>query len=405
MGLAGEFDLSVADAGIVASPLSDNLSTLGASVLHVQGRALVTERQINLQVLRDPTGVGAAAATAQGTMREVASHYLDAVQPRAIAFFAATDGVVNLMNALASLDGATTAGGDLSRMLSAVADALDRLTDSAKETEKATRMSADISANAAQTLSRALNAAVKRLDGEDGEIAQLQGRIDQTEAEIYAAIDDIIKNSNVVGDGIKGLVTYVMGLFGGEGGDKLKPAPDKPKTPEKATDKPRDTSATGDTATKDGAQTDKGEDDSGEIAPFPAQSIDSITSGVEGVAEAQTRLRTRNALLSTQYLDLASLGTLLAAAQTIKAQTGAMARTNAQLHEAASRTPAITQALAGGMRALAGLAVKPANHKQVIATIAAATDSWARMSVQLRQSEATFAGIGNLFPPLVLVKG
>lgn len=405
MGLAGEFDLSVADAAIVASPLSDNLSTLGASVLHVQGRALVTERQINLQVLRDPTGVGAAAAAAQGTMREVASHYLDAVQPRAIAFFAATDGVVNLMNALASLDGATTKGGDLSRMLSAVADALDRLTDSAKETEKATRLSADISANAAQALSRALNAAVKRLDGEDGEIAQLQGRIDQTEAEIYAAIDDIIKNSNVVGDGIKGLVTYVMGLFGGEGGDKPKPAPDKPKTPEKAAEKPRDTSAKRDTATKDGAQTDKGEDDSGEIAPFPAQSIDSITSGVEGVAEAQTRLRTRNALLSTQYQDLASLGTLLAAAQTIKAQTGAMARTNAQLHEAASRTPAITHALAGGMRALAGLAVKPANHKQVIATIAAATDSWARMSVQLRQSEATFAGIGNLFPPLVLVKG
>jgi hypothetical protein len=388
MGLVDEIGLAARTEKIAATPLADNLLAMGTAVLHAQGRALVTERQTSLRVLRDPTGAGAAAATAQATLRDAASHYLDVVQPRALALFAQTDGVTNLMNALTGLDGPSTPGGELSRMLNAVADSFDKLTGTARDLEKVSGASAEVTAGAARTLSKALTAAIKQLEGENGEIAKTRAQIDETEKAIYDAIDDIVRNSNVVRGGVKGLVTYVMGLFGG--GDE---ATQKPKAPEKAPEKTAETKPAEPPAK-----------DSGEIEPFPAESIDTISTGIEGVAAAEARIKAKNTILAQQYQDLAALGALLAAVQAISNQTGAMADTAQKLHDAAAATPKITTAIADGLRDLAAQAIRPTNRKDVMATITATADSWTLLCTQLRQSAATFAGIGKLFPPLVLVK-
>ena len=93
---------------------------------------------------------------------------------------------------------------------------------------------------------------------------------------------------------------------------------------------------------------------------------------------------------------------MLAAAQTISGQTNAMAGTAKRLHDAASPTPAIIGAIADGMRALATQAATPAGRKDAITAISASADSWTRLANQLRQTMATMAGIGKLFPPLTL---
>lgn len=401
MGLSREIGLAATKDGIAATPLADSLLAMGTAVLHGQGRALVTERQTNLRVLSDPTGVGAAAVTAQAVMRDAASHYLDAVQPKALALLAQTDGVTNLMTALASLGGPTTPGGELSQMLEAVAAALDKLTGSARDLEKTSGASAAATLAAAHALSKALTAAITRLEGEKGQIARTRAQIDETEKAIFDAIEDIVRNSNVVRGGVKGLVTYVIGLFGGD--DTAK----QPKTPEKAgkaTEKPAEKPAEKTTEKSTGKTSDDPAKDSGEIEPFPAESIDTISTGVEGLAAAEARIKAKNTLLARQYQDLAALGALLAAAQAISTQTGAMASTAGKLHEAVSAMPGITAAIAQGLRDLAVRAQKPANRREVMAEIAQTSDSWARLGTQLGQSQATFAGIGKLFPPLVLVK-
>ncbi len=392
MTITSEISPPVATSRISATALADNLMSVGTAVLHAQGRALVTERQANLQVLRDPTGVGAAAAEAQTAMRDAASHYLDVVQPGTIALFAATQGAANLMNSVLGLAGQTASGDELSQMLATVAEQFDKLTQTAADTAKAVSVSADVTAAAAGKLSGALTGAIGRLEGKGGEIAQARAGIETTEKAIFQAIDDIVKKSNVVGAGIKGLVTYVLGAFGGDdaGGaaknDKTKPAAKKVAADDKADDK-----AAGETAK-----------DSGKIEPFPAESIDTITTGVEGIAGAQAQIKAKNALLVVQYQDLAALGALLAAAQTISGQTNAMAGTAKRLHDAASPTPAIIGAIADGMRALATQAATPAGRKDAITAISASADSWTRLANQLRQTMATMAGIGKLFPPLTL---
>lgn len=388
MTITSEISPPVATSRISATALADNLMSVGTAVLHAQGRALVTERQANLQVLRDPTGVGAAAAEAQTAMRDAASHYLDVVQPGTIALFAATQGAANLMNSVLGLAGQTASGDELSQMLATVAEQFDKLTQTAADTAKAVSVSADVTAAAAGKLSGALTGAIGRLEGKGGEIAQARAGIETTEKAIFQAIDDIVKKSNVVGAGIKGLVTYVLGAFGGDdaGGaaknDKTKPAAKKVAADDKAV---------GETAK-----------DSGKIEPFPAESIDTITTGVEGIAGAQAQIKAKNALLVVQYQDLAALGALLAAAQTISGQTNAMAGTAKRLHDAASPTPAIIGAIADGMRALATQAATPAGRKDAITAISASADSWTRLANQLRQTMATMAGIGKLFPPLTL---
>lgn len=397
MGLSREIGLAATTDGIAATPLADSLLAMGTAVLHGQGRALVTERQTNLRVLSDPTGVGAAAVTAQAVMRDAASHYLDAVQPKALALLAQTDGVTNLMTALTSLGGPTTPGGELSQMLEAVAAAFDTLTGSARDLEKTSGASAAATLAAARALSKALTAAITRLEGEKGQIARTRAQIDETEQAIFDAIEDIVRNSNVVRGGVKGLVTYVIGLFGGD--DTAK----QPKTPEKA-DKTTDKAAEKTKEKPTGTTSDDPAKDSGEIEPFPAESIDTISTGVEGLAAAEARIKAKNTLLARQYQDLAALGALLAAAQAINTQTSAMAGTAGKLHEAVAGMPGITAAIAQGLRDLAVRAQKPANRREVMAAITQTADSWARLGTQLGQSQATFAGIGKLFPPLVLVK-
>lgn len=397
MGLSREIGLAATTDGIAATPLADSLLAMGTAVLHGQGRALVTERQTSLRVLSDPTGIGAAAVTAQAVMRDAASHYLDAVQPKALALLAQTDGVTNLMTALTSLGGPTTPGGELSQMLEAVAAAFDTLTGSARDLEKTSGASAAATLGAARTLSKALTAAITRLEGENGQIARTRAQIDETEKAIFDAIEDIVRNSNVVRGGVKGLVTYVIGLFGGDDTAEQPKTPEKAdKTTGKATEKPAEktTEKTSDDPAKD----------SGEIEPFPAESIDTISTGVEGLAAAEARIKAKNTLLARQYQDLAALGALLAAAQAINTQTSAMASTAGKLHEAVAAMPGITAAIAQGLRDLAVRAQKPANRREVMAAIAQTADSWARLGTQLGQSQATFAGIGKLFPPLVLVK-
>lgn len=388
MTITSEISPPVATSRISATALADNLMSVGTAVLHAQGRALVTERQANLQVLSDPTGVGAAAAEAQTAMRDAASHYLDVVQPGTIALFAATQGAANLMNSVLGLAGQTASGDELSQMLATVAEQFDKLTQTAADTAKAVSVSADVTTAAAGKLSGALTGAIGRLEGKDGEIAQARAGIETTEKAIFQAIDDIVKKSNVVGAGIKGLVTYVLGVFGGDdAGDDAKNDKTKPAAKKVAADD----KAVGETAK-----------DSGKIEPFPAESIDTITTGVEGIAGAQAQIKAKNALLVVQYQDLAALGALLAAAQTISGQTNAMAGTAKRLHDAASPTPAIIGAIADGMRALATQAVTPAGRKDAITAISASADSWTRLANQLRQTMATMAGIGKLFPPLTL---
>lgn len=405
MGLSREIGLAATKDGIAATPLADSLLAMGTAVLHGQGRALVTERQTNLRVLSDPTGVGAAAVTAQAVMRDAASHYLDAVQPKALALLAQTDGVTNLMTALASLGGPTTPGGELSQMLEAVAAAFDTLTGSARDLEKTSGASAAATLAAARALSKALTAAITRLEGENGQIARTRAQIDETEKAIFDAIEDIVRNSNVVRGGVKGLVTYVIGLFGGDDTAKQPKTPEKAnKTPEKTTDKATEKPAEKPAEKPTGKTSGDPAKDSGEIEPFPAESIDTISTGVEGLAAAEARIKAKNTLLARQYQDLAALGALLAAAQAINTQTSAMASTAGKLHEAVAAMPGTTAAIAQGLRDLAGRAQKPANRREVMAAIAQTADSWARLGTQLGQSQATFAGIGKLFPPLVPVK-
>lgn len=376
--------------GASALALGDNLMTVGAAVLHAQGRALVIERQASLQILRDPTGVGADAAAAQATMREAASHYLDVVQPQVIALFGAVSGAANLMNAAVVLNGPTAQGDDLPQILGAVTGQLDQLTATARDTARTARASADVTGSAAGALDKALTAAIDRLEGEGGEIAQLRDRIDSTEKAIFQGIDDIVKNSNVVGQGIKSLVTYVMGTFGGGGdsGEKEKPKPAADKTKPDAA-----TAGTDKTAPKE----------SGAIEPFPAESIDTISTGAEGVAKAQALVKAKNTLLAAQYQELAALDALLAAAQVISGQTAAMADTAKRLGDALAQTAAITGAIADELRALTTRAAKPEARKDVRAKLAALAGSWTRLSAQMGQIQSALSGIGKLFPPLTPV--
>lgn len=371
--------------GASALALGDNLMTVGAAVLHAQGRALVIERQASLQILRDPTGADAAAA--QATMREAASHYLDVVQPQVVALFGAVSGAANLMNAAVVLNGPTAQGDDLPQILGAVTGQLDQLTATARDTARTARASADVTGSAAGALDKALTAAIDRLEGEGGEIAQLRDRIDSTEKAIFQGIDDIVKNSNVVGQGIKSLVTYVMGTFGGGGdsGEKEKPKP--------AADKTKPDAAT--------AGTDKtAPQESGAIEPFPAESIDTISTGAEGVAKAQALVKAKNTLLAAQYQELAALDALLAAAQVISGQTAAIADTAKRLGDALAQTAAITGAIADELRALTTRAAKPEARKDVRAKLAALAGSWTRLSAQMGQIQSALSGIGKLFPPL-----
>ena len=376
--------------GASALALGDNLMTVGAAVLHAQGRALVIERQASLQILRDPTGVGADAAAAQATMREAASHYLDVVQPQVIALFGAVSGAANLMNAAVVLNGPTAQGDDLPQILGAVTGQLDQLTATARDTARTARASADVTGSAAGALDKALTAAIDRLEGDGGEIAQLRDRIDSTEKAIFQGIDDIVRNSNVVGQGIKSLVTYVMGTFGGGGdsGEKEKPKPAADKTKPDAA-----TAGTDKTAPKE----------SGAIEPFPAESIDTISTGAEGVAKAQALVKAKNTLLAAQYQELAALDALLAAAQVISGQTAAMADTAKRLGDALAQTAAITGAIADELRALTTRAAKPEARKDVRAKLAALAGSWTRLSAQMGQIQSALSGIGKLFPPLTPV--
>ncbi|MDA5095581.1 HBL/NHE enterotoxin family protein [Aliiroseovarius sp. KMU-50] len=389
---------------ISVTDLRQDLFQVGAEVLHMQGRAMVLDRQVNLKVLTDPTGVGGEAIAAQKSMRKAANYYLSTVMPKLIRIVTDASAARNLVVALKTTLAPVTDPEEAKRLITSVANQLDVYAKNTQDAVQLAQTSVNVTTAASTKLATAIADATAKLDGPNGQIAAAQTEIDATEKEVFDAIQAIVTNADSIGEGVKDLVTYVLSFIGG--GDKDNKSDGTSKGDDSSSEKKEKSAPkSGDEKAENGENGDGpsgggDKEEGGEIAEFPAQSITTISTGVAGISEAQKAIKSGNALLNKQYQAFAAMSAMLAAVQVINSQIGTINKTGASLLTAVSEAATSYGDIASGMTALANKVDQDGGLPAAMSEINAVIADWSRLRGELDDMRAALSGVGSYFPPL-----
>jgi hypothetical protein len=364
---------------------------LADAAVATQGGALVVERQIDLTVVVDPTGVAGAAMRLQQEARRGARFFLNRGLQEVGRALADGDAAVNLMRALkARLD----AGADAPKAIAAAGGSMERFYFGARDFAVEARRIETAAAVAAGTFDDALAAAVAELDGPEGEAAATRDAIDETERELDARLGELIANANLVGKGVKTLATYALTTLTDGAAEAKRPKPAGATGGDAVGDAAKGgTPAIGDAAGDAAKGKPKKEFAIGE---FPVEGLAITAEGAEGVEAAVAAYRRASARLGTLYQRLAQVDALLAAAAAIGGQARAFAAVARRVADAADALATSWGVIVGGMSALAADAIRNAadgpDLDAALADLGAAAPQWTRLSQRLRRLEAALAG-------------
>ena len=161
--------------------LREDLFKVGANTLNMQGRAMLVQRQVNLNVLSDPTNAGATAVAAQGTMSKAATYFLNAVIPSLIQIQTDSLNLKNMITALGSALEHVTDPDEAQNMIATVADEVNDVCKNVSETANRTQMSVTATSLASKNLEKAIADLIAVLDGPEGQIAAARKDIEETE--------------------------------------------------------------------------------------------------------------------------------------------------------------------------------------------------------------------------------
>ena len=391
---------------LVPAELDNQIYAFALQIIQAQGRANVVLAQTELRALSDPTGILSKAAALQTHLRKMAGFYQQSTSRQMISGLTSFDAVYNLATALrpgnsTAKDAALTSG--------AVAESFRQQAKDMSVTTTRVQSTVDLVTSAVKDFAEALSTVTEKLDGDDGQIAQVSEAIDKVQANIDQDLENIVKSSREIGAGVKQLVTQSLALItagGGDGKTDKKSASDKPDTAQSG----KDTSATAnkpnDGASGKGTDTRGASDQKdrfGDLEPFPVEAIDTVQDGAGQSVAVMNSLRANNRLLAKFLHEKAQLSAALTVCQAIRMQGDSFGRTVTAAHQALSELTSTLDDMAERYAALSAAITKTTEtapeYGALMQHIQDANKDWARIHRDLVDIESDLAGLFTLFPP------
>ena len=354
--------------------LKDNIVQLGSDTLRAQGQSLVLLRQVPLNIIDDALNIAEDTANHQRTVNSFANFYLNTIQPKAIGVITDVSALTNLIKALQVVKVVEVP--DLENLIKSILNRIDDFRLKNSDYIEQLSLFSKNSTNELATFKKEIEDVIASLEGDTGAISQAKEAISQTSAMLDKNIQEIIDNSNVIGDGIKDLVTYALTVI----------TSSSSKTPEK--EKSGDEKA----EKKDPAKEEK-------FDPFPVESIGAVSNGVSGVSEAVAAYRKNLEKIGILYQDLAELNALLSALTAIEEQSSTYSSminsilTDIETYDQSMKI--IADNYSSALNALSTGDLTPADFEAIL------TESlkyWDNLINNITEVEAAMVGKGQLFP-------
>ena len=354
--------------------LKDNIVQLGSDTLRAQGQSLVLLRQVPLNIIDDALNIAEDTANHQRTVNSFANFYLNTIQPKAIGVITDVSALTNLIKALQVVKVVEVP--DLENLIKSILNRIDDFRLKNSDYIEQLSLFSKNSTNELATFKKEIEDVIASLEGDTGAISQAKEAISQTSAMLDKNIQEIIDNSNVIGDGIKDLVTYALTVI----------TSSSSKTPEK--EKSGDEKA----EKKDPAKEEK-------FDPFPVESIGAVSNGVSGVSEAVAAYRKNLEKIGILYQDLAELNALLSALTAIEEQSSTYSSminsilTDIETYDQSMKI--IADNYSSALNALSTGDLTPADFEAIL------TESlkyWDNLNNNITEVEAAMVGKGQLFP-------
>ena len=354
--------------------LKDNIVQLGSDTLRAQGQSLVLLRQVPLNIIDDALNIAEDTANHQRTVNSFANFYLNTIQPKAIGVITDVSALTNLIKALQVVKVVEVP--DLENLIKSILNRIDDFRLKNSDYIEQLSLFSKNSTNELATFKKEIEDVIASLEGDTGAISQAKEAISQTSAMLDKNIQEIIDNSNVIGDGIKDLVTYALTVI----------TSSSSKTPEK--EKSGDEKA----EKKDPAKEEK-------FDPFPVESIGAVSNGVSGVSEAVAAYRKNLEKIGILYQDLAELNALLSALTAIEEQSSTYSSminsilTDIETYDQSMKI--IADNYSSALNALSSGDLTPADFEAIL------TESlkyWDNLNNNITEVEAAMVGKGQLFP-------
>lgn len=354
--------------------LKDNIFQLGSDTLRAQGQSLVILRQIPLNILDDALNIAEDVANHQRTVVSFSNFYLNTIQPKAIQRITDASGLTNLINAIQIVNAGTS--DDQVNVIKAVINMIDEYRIKDSDFIEQLKVFSKNTNNELATFRKEIEDLINNLEGDTGAINQAKQAIADTSAMLDKNIQEIIDNSNVIGDGIKDLVTYALTII----------TSSSSKTPEK--EKSGDEKA----EKKD----DKKED---EFDPFPVESIGAVSGGVSGVSEAVAAYRKNLKNIGVLYQELAELNALLSALTAIEEQSSSYSSMiDSILTDVENYDQSMKSISDNYSSAIDALNSSELSVKDFEALLKDSIKYWNNLRSNISEIESALAGKGQLFP-------
>lgn len=354
--------------------LKDNIFQLGSDTLRAQGQSLVILRQIPLNILDDALNIAEDVANHQRTVVSFTNFYLNTIQPKAIQRITDASGLTNLINAIQIVNAGTS--DDQVNVIKAVINMIDEYRIKDSDFIEQLKVFSKNTKNELATFRKEIEDLINNLEGDTGAINQAKQAIADTSAMLDKNIQEIIDNSNVIGDGIKDLVTYALTII----------TSPSSKTPEK--EKSGDEKA----EKKD----DKKED---EFDPFPVESIGAVSGGVSGVSEAVAAYRKNLKNIGILYQELAELNALLSALTAIEEQSSSYSSMiDSILTDVENYDQSMKSISDNYSSAIDALNSSELSVKDFEALLKDSIKYWNNLRSNISEIESALAGKGQLFP-------
>lgn len=396
---------------LVPAELDNQIYAFALQIIQAQGRANVVLAQTELRALSDPTGILAKAAALQTHLRKVAGFYQQSTSRQMVSGLTSFDAAYNLATALQP-SGSTAK--DAALASAAVAESFRQRAKDMSVTTTRVQSTVDLVTSAIKDFAEELSNVTEKLDGDDGQIAQVSEAIDKVQANIDQDLENIVKSSREIGAGVKQLVTQSLALITAGGGDNKtdkkssseKPDPAKPDPAKPKTDTAKNADAADDTASAKGADTGgtSGQKDRfGDLEPFPVEAIDTVQDGAGQSVAVMNSLRANNRLLAKFLHEKAQLSAALTVCQAIRMQGDGFGKTVKAAHQALSELTSTLDDMAERYAAL-GVAFSKTTetapeYDALMHHIRDANKDWARVHRDLVDIESDLAGLFTLFPP------
>ena len=354
-----------------ALDLKNSTFQIGSDVIRIQGQSLVILRQAPLNILDDALSIADSTATHQKTVNSFANYYLDTIVAKIIHSVTEISSLANLFLALDKVK--PDSNDALIKILKTVVEQIEKIRLNNSDLIEALSVFSKNCTNEFATYKKEVSDLIAKLDGDEGAINKAKEAISETNALLDKNIQEIIDNANIIGDGVKDLVTYALTV--------ISSSSSKDKSKDKTEDK------------------EKSEDKKEEFDPYPVESVGAVSNGVSGVSEAVTAYQKNLKKVAELYQDFAELNALLSALTSIEEQSSQYSTLISNLLTNYKTFDSSVAAIINNLNEY--ISELSSNNVSVTEFFTAYDDSvkyWYNLNDNVREIESAFAGSGLLFP-------